>query len=187
MVLQHRLSLSLTFLLLTMLLIAPLHVNGQAISGDLTGTVLDPTGAAIPNAKVEGVNAETNVTATTTSNQNGEYRLANLQPGTYTINVTAAGFAAGSLRNVRVNLNQIATANMTLQVGQTQTTVEVTEAPAVIDTTTAQVQNTFEAKQAEDLPIAAVGSGAYNLSLLNAGVSSGGGGAGGRRPTGRGP
>ena len=90
---------------------------------------------------------------------------------------------------MRVNLNQIATANLTMQVGQTQTTIEVTEAPAVIDTTTAQVQNTYEAKQAEDLPIAAVGSGVYNLALLNAGVTSSGGvgvgsgpSVGGQRP-----
>ena len=67
--------------------------------------------------------------------------------------------------------------------------MEVTEAPAVIDTTTAQVQNTFEAKQAEDLPIASAGSGVYNLALLNAGVTSSGGvgvgsgpSVGGQRP-----
>ena len=90
---------------------------------------------------------------------------------------------------MRVNLNQIATANINLQVGQTTTTVEVTEAAAVIDTTTAQVQNTFEAKQAEDLPITSIGSGVYNLSLLSAGVTSSGGvgvgsgpSVGGQRP-----
>src|SRR3982751_4166881 len=179
-------SLLIALLLLTT---APFHAHGQAISGDLTGAILDPTGAGVPNAKVEAVNTATGVAATTTSNASGEYRLSNLQPGTYNVNVTSAGFAAGSLRNVRVNLNQIATANVTLQVGQTQTTVEVTEAPAVIDTTTAQVQNTFESKQAEDLPISSTGSGVYNLALLNAGVTSSGGvgvgsgpSVGGQRP-----
>jgi len=183
-----KLSLSLMVVLLTLLTV-PFHASGQAISGDLTGSVLDPTGAGIPNAKVEAVNTATGVASTTTSNASGEYRLSNLIPGTYNVNVTAAGFAAGSLRNVRVNLNQIATTNVTLQVGQTQTTVEVSEAPAVIDTTTAQVQNTFEAKQAEDLPISSTGSGVYNLALLNAGVTSSGGvgvgsgpSVGGQRP-----
>lgn len=187
MLLRHRFGV-LRVVLLSLFTI-PTSVNGQAISGDLTGNVLDPTRAGIPNAKVEAVNAATGVTATTTSNESGEYRISNLQPGTYTVNVTAPAFAAGALRNVRVNLNQIATANITLQVGQTQTTVEVTEAPAVIDTTTAQVQNTYDAKQNEDLPIAAVGSGVYNLSLLSAGVASSGGvgvgsgpSVGGQRP-----
>lgn len=183
----HRLCvLGIVFL---SLLGTAVKMGAQAISGDLTGTVLDATGAGIPKARVEAVNAATGVTATTATGDGGEYRIGNLQPGTYTINVTASGFAAGSLRNVRVNLNQIATANVTLQVGQTQTTVEVTEAPAVIDTTTAQVQNTYEAKQAEDLPITSTGSGIYNLALLNAGVASSGGvgvgsgpSVGGQRP-----
>jgi hypothetical protein len=166
-----------------------MYVRGQAISGDLTGSVLDPSGAGVPNAKVEVVNTATGVTSTTTSNAAGEYRLSNLPPGDYTVNVSAPGFAAGQLRNVRVTLNQIATANITMAVGQTTTTVEVSEAPAVIDTTTAQIQNTFDAKQAEDLPISSVGSGVFNLSLLSAGVASAGGvgvgsgpSVGGQRP-----
>src|SRR5512133_3435594 len=156
---------------LTLIPAAPL-LHGQAISGDLTGTVLDATGAAIPNAKVDAVNTATNVTQSTVTNANGEYRLSNLQPGTYTIQVNAQGFAAGQLRNVQVNLNQIATANVTLQVGQTTTTVEVAEAGAVIDTTTAQVQTTFGSQQAE---LASFGSGVNNLALLSAGVASSGG------------
>ncbi len=166
-----------------------LNLNGQAISGDLTGTILDSTGAGIPNARVEAVNTATGVAASTNSNATGEYRLSNLPPGTYNVNVTASGFAAGSLRNLRVNLNQVATANITLEVGATTSTVEVHEAAAVIDTTTAQVQNTYEAKQAEDLPITSIGSGVNNLALLNSGVSSSGGvgvgsgpSVGGQRP-----
>lgn len=158
-------------------------MRAQAISGDLTGTVLDPSGAGVPNAKVEAVNSATNISQTTNTNAQGEYRISNLQPGTYTVNVTAPSFAAGQLRNVQVNLNQIATANITLQVGQTSTTVEVTEAGAVIDTTTAQVQSTFGSKQAEDLPVTSIGSGIFNLSLLNAGVASSGGVGAGSGPS----
>jgi hypothetical protein len=186
MVHPHRLS---ALLLVLTLLVLPFYVYGQAISGDLTGTVLDPAGAGIPNARVEAVNDATGISSTATTNQSGEYRISNLQPGTYKVTVSAAAFATGELRNVRVTLNQTATANVTLQVGQTTTSIEVTEAPAVIDTTTAQVQSTYESKQAEDLPITSVGSGVYNLSLLNAGVSSSGGigvgsgpSVGGQRP-----
>src|SRR5262249_15112386 len=74
-----------------------------------------------------------------------------------------------------VALNQVATANFNLAVGTVSTTVEVSEAGAVIDTTTAQIQNTFGSKPAEDLPITSQGFGVLNLSLLNAGVSSAGG------------
>src|SRR5262252_7074353 len=140
-----RIKLSLCVLsvaLLTMLAI-PSNMRVQAISGDLTGSVLDATGAGVPNAKVTATNDATGVSQNTTTNAQGEYHLSNLPAGTYTISVNAAGFAAGQLRNVRVNLNQIATANVNLAIGQTTTTVEVSEAGAVIDTTTAQIQNTY--------------------------------------------
>ena len=186
---RTTLSAFIAAVALLILLAGPANIFGQAISGDVTGTILDPTGAGVPNAKVEAANTATGVVATTVSNASGEYRLSNLPPGTYNLTVNAPAFSAGSLRNLRVNLNQVATANITLQVGQTSTTVEVIEAPAVIDTTTAQVQNTYEAKQAEDLPNASIGSGIYNLSLLNAGVTSSGGvgvgsgpSVGGQRP-----
>ena len=124
---------------------------------------------------MEATNVATNVKSTTTTNANGEYRLSNLPPGTYSIMARAGGFATTQLQNVRVALNQTATANIRLEISQAATTVNVTEAPAVIDTTTAQIQNTFETRAAQDLPSASTGLGVLNLSLLNAGVASTGG------------
>lgn len=149
-------------------------MHAQATSGDIVGTVLDATGAAIPNATVTATNAATGVQATATTNANGQFRISNLLAGAYDISVTAPSFSAATLKNVAVSLNQVATANVTLQVGQTTQSVTVTEAPAVIDTTTAQVQSTFQTKQIQDLPSAAIGSGVINLSLLTAGVSTSG-------------
>ena len=71
-----------------------------------------------------------------------------------------------------VQLNAVATVNLTLALGAVSTTVVVSEAPAVIDTTTDQ--NTFTAK-GEDLPLNSSGFGVLNLSLLSAGVASAGG------------
>ena len=156
---------------------------GQAISGDLTGTVTDPSGAAVPNVTVTATHDETNTKATTTTAANGTYRFSNLQPGTYTVTATSGGFAETTLKNVRVALNQIATANISMQLSQASTTVNVTEAAAVIDTTTAQIQNTYESIAARDLPSASVGSGVLNLSLLNAGVASSGGVGAGTGPS----
>ena len=180
------------YLLLVLSLLFASNYNrafAQAISGDLVGTVTDPSGAGVPNASVSAVNDATNVTTNTVTGTDGNYRLSNLPPGTYTINASSAGFAASSLKNVRVALNQIATANITMQISAASTTVNVIEAPAVIDTTTAQIQNTYESKVARDLPSASVGAGVLNLSLLNAGVSNAGGlgvgtgpSVGGQRP-----
>ena len=184
----RRLPTFLAVLLAALLLSVPLAL-GQITSGDLGGNVLDPTGAALPNATVVATNDATGAETTTTTTSGGQYHFANLPVGTYTLTVTAAGFAKAQVKGVNVVLNQTTTSNVTLQVGQVASTVEVTAAAANIDTTTAQVQNTFETQELQDLPTASTGSGVINLSLLNAGVTSSGGvgvgtgpSVGGQRP-----
>jgi len=166
--------------------------NAQVISGDLVGTVLDKTGAVVPGATVEATNANTGVKAQTKAGQNGEYRFSNLPVGAYNVAASAPNFSTTTINNFRVELNKISTLQITLEVQGAVTSVEVSGAPPALDTTTAQVQTTFEAKQAEDLPIASTGgtgSGVLNLSLLSAGVSTAGGvgvgsgpSVGGQRP-----
>ncbi len=164
-------------------------LHAQAISGDLVGTVVDASGAAIPNATVTATNTATQTKSTTTANASGEYRISNLEPGNYNIAAAAPGFATSEVKDVAVQLNQTATANLTMKVGTVSTSIEVTEASVAIDTTTAQIQNTFNTKQAADLPNTSIGQGVINLSLLSAGVASAGGigvgtgpSVGGQRP-----
>jgi len=172
------------------IIVLPNRARGQAISGDLVGTVVDATGAGVPNATVTARNTGTNVsTPPATTNDSGQYRISNLPAGTYDIQVSAPGFTASSVRNIQITLNSTATANVTLQVGGVSSSVNVIEAPVVIDTTTAQIQNTFTTTQTQDLPTASIGLGVLNLSLLNAGVTSSGGvgigagpSVGGQRP-----
>ncbi len=157
------------------LMVCPSIVRAQAISGDVTGTVLDSSGAAIPGATVTALNDATGVKTTALSNDNGVYRFTNLLVGTYTITGSASGFASDTLKNIELTLNTVVTANLKLAVGSTATTVEVTAGAVAIDTTTAQLQTTFGTQQVQELPQTAQGSGIYNLSLLGAGVSSQGG------------
>ena len=161
----------------------PIRTFAQAISGDLVGTVADASGAGVPNATITATNGATNVKYSGTSSGSGEYRISNLPPGTYTLSASASGFAKSELANVAVQLNQTATANLTLQLGQVATTVNVVEASTVIDTTTAQIQNTFSAKQAQDLPNVSIGAGVLNMSLLSAGVATSGGLGAGTGPS----
>jgi hypothetical protein len=156
-------------------MVCPSIVRAQAISGDVTGTVLDSSGAAIPGATVMALNDATGVKTTALSNDNGVYRFTNLLVGTYTITGSASGFASDTLKNIELTLNTVVTANLKLAVGSTATTVEVTAGAVAIDTTTAQLQTTFGTQQVQELPQTAQGSGIYNLSLLGAGVSSQGG------------
>ena len=163
------------FLALTVLLgLGCVPASAQLVSGNLTGNVLDATGASVPNATVVAHNDLTGIETTTTSTSTGEYHLNNLPVGIYSVSATANGFSKAQLRNVPIELNVTATANITLQVGATTTTVEVNEAGVSIDTTTAQLQNTFNSQQMMDIPTASGGSGVINLSLLAAGVATGG-------------
>ena len=157
------------------IIISSPRARAQSISGDLVGRVLDQTGAAVPGANVTATNNATNVKTSTQTNVSGEYRIGNLPPGQYDVSASAPSFTPATLKNVSVVLNQVATANLTLEVGSTSTTVNVSEAAVVIDTTTAQVQNTYTAKSSEDLPTTSTGFGVLNLSMLTAGVASAGG------------
>lgn len=146
----------------------------QSVSGELVGTVYDSTGAAVPNASVTAKNVATGIETNVTSSSSGQYRLPNLLVGRYDLNVTATGFTAAQLRNLEVRLNVTATVNVTLQVGEAKTVIEVTGSSVSIDTTTAQVGSSFESKQLADLPVTSSGSGVLNLALYSAGVSTSG-------------
>jgi len=161
----------------------------QLVSGNLAGTVYDASGATIPNATVVAHNDATGAENTASSTSSGEYRIVNLPAGTYTIAVMAPGFSKAELKGVQIELNVTATANVTLQIGKSVETVEVSATAASIDTTTAQLQNTFETQQMMELPTASSGSGVINLSLLAPGVATSGGigvgtgpSVGGQRP-----
>jgi hypothetical protein len=147
----------------------------QAISGDLTGSVLDSSGAAIPNATVIATNDDTGVQSTMQTNAGGVYRFTNLPVSRYTVTASATGFTTDTLKNVDLVLNTIVTANLTLSVGKVGTTIEVSSSAVAIDTTTAQLQSTFTTTQVLELPQAAAGSGFYNLALVGAGVTTSGG------------
>jgi len=162
------------FLVLAVLLcLACVPASAQLVSGNLTGTILDATGASVPNATVVAHNDMTGAETTTSSTSAGEYHFYNLPVGTYSISATAKDFSKAELRDVSILLNVTSTANITLQVGAATTTVEVSAAVS-LDTTTAQLQNTFNSQQMMDLPSASGGSGVINLSLLAPGVGTSG-------------
>jgi Carboxypeptidase regulatory-like domain len=180
-------ALAAFFLALALCVAVPLRA--QVISGDLVGTVLDKTGASVPNATIEATMVSTGVKYETKANETGEYRLNNLPVGVYSVTASAANFASTTVQGFTLELNKTSTLQITLEVKGAVTSIEVSGTAAALDTTTAQVQSTFEAKELADLPSASVGSGVLNLSLLSAGVATAGGvgvgmgpSVGGQRP-----
>ena len=157
---------------------------GQVADGNLVGTVYDTSGKVVPDASVGAKNTATGVLAETKSDQSGAYRFNNLPVGSYSVTVSSAGFASRELKDLSVDLNKTATANITLSIGTATQSVEVVDSAALIDTTTAQIANIFASRLASDLPVAANPAGGYlNLSLLGAGVASSGGIGAGTGPS----
>src|SRR5882724_5977118 len=168
------------------------QVSAQVISGDLVGTVLDKTGAVVPGARIEATKTDTGVKYETKAGDSGEYRFNNLPIGTYSISASTENFATTTINGFTIALNKTSTLQITLEVKGAVTSIEVSGTAAALDTTTSQVQSTFEAKDIADSAIASTGgtgSGVLNLSLLAAGVGTSGGvgvgsgpSVGGQRP-----
>jgi hypothetical protein len=170
--------------------IAVPELLAQANDGNLVGTVSDASGGAIANVNVQLENSATGVKASGKTDFAGLYRFNNVLIGNYNVTFSVEGFRTTQLKNVTIELNKNTTANVVLEPGTVVSQVEVTEAFALIDTTTAQVANNYETRMALELPSAAnpIG-GVLNLSLLGAGVTSPGGfgtaqgpSVGGQRP-----
>jgi hypothetical protein len=153
---------------------------GQASDSILVGTVTDTTGASVAGATITASNKDTGVKYTSIASATGEYRLNNIPVGRYDVSAARQGFATATMAGVQLQLNHTSSVNLMLAVGAVSTTVEVTEAAAMLDTATAQLQSTYDSKSAVDVPSAGIskivnGAGIYNLSLLGAGVASSGG------------
>lgn len=163
----------------------------QTVSGNIAGTVVDKAGAVVPKASITAVNTATGLAKTTEANEQGEFVFVDLPPGSYNLTATAAGFAKSTLSDFPVQLNRTNSAHITMNVATQTVTVEVSGAAPPINTSTPQIEGTFEAKQTADLPVASIGPlGVLNLALLQPGVTTSGGvgygsgpSVGGQRPT----
>lgn len=188
---RHLRSLRVLFALFSLLTLTVGIAFGQAISGNLVGTISDPTGAVVANAEVTATNVGTSASVVTHTNSTGEYRFDNLPVGSYKITVKAAGFRT-FVSQADVELNRTGTRNGSMTPGAASETVEVSGAAPTIDTTTAQLQNTFDPQYSQDIGLTSAGgagAGVLNLSLLTPGVTNGsamgdgvGPSVGGQRP-----
>ncbi len=129
-----------------------LDMSAQSIvSGDVTGTVTDPSGAVVPNATVTLKNLDTGATATTRTNGTGFYRFAFQKPGRYSVSVSQEGFQTVT-QTVAVATGQSTTSDIKLSVGQSSQTVEVTAATPIVQTDNGNLSTTFAAKEIESIP-----------------------------------
>jgi hypothetical protein len=124
----------------------------QSMRATLTGRVTDPTGAIVPNAKIVVTDTQTGAKTIVTSNNAGVYTALFLPPGTYSIQVTRAGFKTFLHTDLKLNIMQTITENVVLQVGNVNQTVTVRGGTPLIDIASANVGGTLTSAQAEQLP-----------------------------------
>src|SRR5262245_48123158 len=131
-------------------LMASLGVNAMAqhIRGALEGTVADPNGGVLSGARVTVKNDATGAEVAATTNDRGYFNVQNLEAGIYSITVEQAGFRKHLAKDVNVKVGAVTPLTITLQVGATEQTVEVTAAntEAIVDTSRSTIDGVVTAK-----------------------------------------
>src|SRR5207245_2172550 len=141
-----------TFLILTMLLAAP-FAGAQSTGGRIRGTVTDPSGGAVSAATVQLINEGTHATREVQSDANGEYIFIEVPVGSYEIDLTLKGFKKYVRKGIALDLNQVLTLDIALQLGGSTDVVEVTGAPPVIDTSSTQLGAVVNERSSTQLPL----------------------------------
>jgi len=141
----------LTFIVIAILCLAT-YAPCQETRAKLTGLVTDPTGAVVPNAPVEVVNANTGATVVVKSNGQGAYTAPFLQPGVYKVSVQMTGFKAYVHTGLELQTEATVTENIVLQIGSVNESVVVTTATPMIDVATADTGQSLTAEEVRDLP-----------------------------------
>jgi hypothetical protein len=145
------------------------HAQAYAL---MNGTVTDPTGAVIPHASVIATDSLTGAQTKTIANADGEYTFPTLMPAHYTITASARGFKAYKHAGIVLQANQSLTVNITLQLGASTQTVNVSGAPPQLDTTNGTLSQVIGHRSIMDLPLGS--RNAADLILLTAGVANAG-------------
>jgi hypothetical protein len=142
-------------LLALLFVIAATSLQAQTITGSVTGTVTDPTGAVVPNAKVTAVNTQTGVSTSTQSNAQGIYFLRFLQIGRYKLTTEAQGFNKQSTGEFGLEVQQEARIDVKVAAAGDVQTVTVTDAAPILNTENPTTGATITAAQATELPLQA--------------------------------
>src|SRR6266566_6502828 len=130
----------------------------QSERGAITGLVTDTTGAVVAGASVEIVSRATNIVVRVTSTTAGEYNAANLSPGDYKVQVSAAGFKRFSQENVTLTAGGTVRVDAQLQVGQVTETIEVSAAVAQVQTENAKISTAVQNKMVDELQLVVGGA-----------------------------
>ncbi|MFZ3201062.1 MAG: carboxypeptidase-like regulatory domain-containing protein [Candidatus Acidiferrales bacterium] len=145
----------------------------QVVTGSISGRAVDPTDAAVPDANVTLSNEGTSAVLTTTTTDGGAFRFILLPVGNYDLQIRKSGFKTLKMTRVEAQANfENALGDLKLEIGEGSSTVEVTAAPPLIETTTAQVTTVFEGEALKTFPGVQENQGLDFLALQVPGVGN---------------
>jgi hypothetical protein len=136
-----------------MMLAVAASLPAQVITGTITGAVTDPSGSAVPNAKVTATAVATGVLTPAQANAAGIYTIPFLPAGEYTVTVENSGFKKSVVGPFRLETNQISRVDVLLQVGAVSESVEVRDVAPVLQTETTATGQTLGSEKLQELPL----------------------------------
>lgn len=148
----------------------PTSAQAQVLYGSIVGTVNDPSGAAVPSAKVTATNRQTGQVRQTESNEAGGYTFVAVQPGEYEVKIIKEGFRPFADNTVQVSSNNTTRVDISLQVGSVTDTVTIEATAAALQTDTANVRAEVQGKDLINLPVP-VGRNYQNVLVTIPGFS----------------
>ena len=159
----------ITAVLLTTVI--PYQADGQITSATIVGTLTDPDGGQVPNAQVTAKNIDTGLTRTVVTGEDGTYRIEFLPVGNYSLEIKAStGFKKAFRNDVVLQVNEIIRVDFTLEIGQVNETVTITDETPQINTSSVELGRTVQTREIENLPL--VERNVFALLDLTPGVQS---------------
>jgi hypothetical protein len=165
---QIRVALAVMGFLLLSVVCSP-SLRAQVVGATLSGTITDSSGGLVANAVLTILNDETGVVRTVSTNEAGVYSAPNLQPGNYTVTTAAAGFASESTK-LTLTVGSQQTLNMSLKVGTSMQTVEVSDSTPNINLVESTLGGLNTETQIKELPLN--GRSWTDLAILQPGVTA---------------
>lgn len=140
-------------LLVVLLLLSGSRLLAQSTTAEVNGVVLDNAGRVIPGASVKVTSQETNIVSAIETNQDGTFTIINLLPGRYVLTAEKSGFKSIKLPVFTLDVNQILTQKLTMQVGSAQETVTVTSETTQLQSSSAELGTTIDPQMVSELPM----------------------------------
>lgn len=155
-------------LLLIIAFLAAIPAQAQFLSG-IEGTIVDPTGGVVPAATVTLKNSQTGFTRTVSTSGSGYFRISAVSAGVFSLTVSAAGFKTSVQQDIELQVSQMKTLNISLELGSAATEVSVTAAAPLVESSEARISTVVPRRELSELPL--VGRNFFTLVVLTPGIT----------------